>query len=210
MMKIFNMNRKGHFLFALVIAAITVVACGNKTANAASTADSLSADDATAQSEDYTPKRSDYTFRSEVRTINDDGEVRWDTIVVYLTDAKGHTQQLYSQAQPLDTATWSKGSIGKISEDDWNFDGIPDLQVCMGPMNSSMYGFGTIRLIISTMWKPKMPSSIPKSMPTRRLLSASGASTMRWKSSVTSGKMANWWKQNVNSCRARNWLTTKM
>ena len=137
MMKIFNMNRKGHFLFALVIAAITVVACGNKAGNAASTADSVSADSVTTQSDDYVPQRSDYSFRSEVRTIADDGEVRWDTIVVYLTDAKGHTQQLYSQAQPLDTVTWSKGSIGKISEDDWNFDGIPDLQVCMGPMNSS-------------------------------------------------------------------------
>jgi hypothetical protein len=33
---------------------------------------------------------------------------------------------------------WDKGSIGEISEDDWNFDGIPDLQVCTGPMN----GFG--------------------------------------------------------------------
>ena len=84
------------------------------------------------------PQRSDYSFRSDVRTVTEDGEVRWDTIVVYLTDAKGHTQELYSQALPLDTLNWNKGSIGEISEDDWNFDGIPDLQVCTGPMN----GFG--------------------------------------------------------------------
>lgn len=138
MMKSFNIAGKGQFLLSLMLVAMTMVACGNKTGNAASTADSVSADSITAQSDDYVPQRSDYTFRSEVRSIVDDGEVRWDTIVVYLTDAKGHTQQLFSQAQPLDTVNWSKGSIGKITEDDWNFDNIPDLQVCMGPMN----GFG--------------------------------------------------------------------
>ena len=84
------------------------------------------------------PTRSGYTFRSEVRTITEDDEVRWDTIVVYLTDARGQTTKLYSQALPLDTAQWNKASIGEITEDDWNFDGIPDLQVCTGPMN----GFG--------------------------------------------------------------------
>ena len=91
-----------------------------------------------AEDTDYVPQRSDYSFRSDVRTVNEDGEVRWDTIVVYLTDAKGYTQELYSQALPLDTLQWNKASIGEILEDDWNFDGIPDLQVCTGPMN----GFG--------------------------------------------------------------------
>ena len=86
----------------------------------------------------YVPQRSDYSFRTDVRTIKEDDEVRWDSIIVYLTDAKGQTQQLYSQAQPLDTVNWNKGSIGAIEEEDWNFDGIPDLQVCTGPMN----GFG--------------------------------------------------------------------
>ena len=87
---------------------------------------------------DNSPQRADYSFRTEVRTINEDGDVRWDSIIVYLTDASGHTQELYSQAQPLDTTNWEKGSIGEILEEDWNFDGIPDLQVCTGPMN----GFG--------------------------------------------------------------------
>ena len=91
-----------------------------------------------AEDTDYVPQRSDYSFRSDVRTITEDGEVRWDTIVVYLTDAKGHTQELYSQALPLDTLQWNKGSIGEILEDDWNFDGISDLQVGTGTMN----GFG--------------------------------------------------------------------
>ena len=91
-----------------------------------------------AEDTDYVPQRSDYSFRSDVRTVTEDGDVRWDSIIVYLTDAKGHTQELHSQALPLDTLQWNKGSIGEIVENDWNFDGIPDLQVCTGPMN----GFG--------------------------------------------------------------------
>ena len=118
------------FLTALMV----ISACGSKSPKATDSADST----LIAPDESYTPQRSDYTLRSEVRTINEDDEVRWDTIVVYLTDARGQTTNLYSQALPLDTIDWSKGSIGEITEDDWNFDGIPDLQVCTGPMN----GFG--------------------------------------------------------------------
>lgn len=77
MMKSFNIARKGQFLLSLMLVAMTMVACGNKAGNAASTADSVSADSVTAQSDDYVPQRSDYTFRSEVRSIVDDGEVRW-------------------------------------------------------------------------------------------------------------------------------------
>ena len=120
-------------LLMLFIGAIVLTACGNKTGKAVSSADSVIASD-----ESYVPQRSDYTFRSEVRTITEDDEVRWDTIVVYLTDARGNTQQLYSQALPLDTLNWKSASIGEITEEDWNFDDIPDLQVGMGPMN----GFG--------------------------------------------------------------------
>ena len=123
-------------LFLLVL--LTITACGNKTGNAIDSADSLATDSVIASDDIYVPTRSDYTFRSDVRTITEDDEVRWDTIVVYLTDARGQTSMLYSQALPLDTINWDKGSIGEITEDDWNFDGIPDLQVCMGPMN----GFG--------------------------------------------------------------------
>ena len=83
----------------------------------------------------YVPKRADYTFSTDVHTIVEDDVVRWDTIVVYLTDAQGNTQQFYTQALPLDTADWALGEIGEIEEEDWNFDGFPDLQVCMGPMN---------------------------------------------------------------------------
>ena len=60
------------------------------------------------------PQRSDYTFRTEVRALNDDGDVYWDTIVIYVTDAQGHTQQLYSKAQPLDTTVWRWKGIVRI------------------------------------------------------------------------------------------------
>ena len=123
-------------LFLLVLLAIS--ACGGQTGKASDSADSLSTDSVIDPDESYIPRRSEYTFRSEVRTINEDDEVRWDTIAVYLTDARGQTTTLYTQALPLDTLDWNKGDIGEITEDDWNFDGIPDLQVCTGPMN----GFG--------------------------------------------------------------------
>jgi len=122
----------------LLLVMLTITACGNKTGKTIDSADSLTTDSVMVSDDSFVPTRSDYSFRSEVRTITEDDEVRWDTIVVYLTDARGQTTKLYSQALPLDTVNWNKGSIGEITEDDWNFDGIPDLQVCTGPMN----GFG--------------------------------------------------------------------
>ena len=57
----------------LLIVAMMVAACGGQMS---------------AQDIDYVPQRADYSFRSDVRAINDDGDVRWDSIIVYLTDAK--------------------------------------------------------------------------------------------------------------------------
>ena len=140
-------------LFSLV--ATMLVACGGQK-SPQDGGHGIGIDSATvaqidAEETDYVPQRSDYSFRSDVRTITDDGEVRWDTIVVYLTDAKGHTQELHTQALPLDTLQWNKGSIGEILQDDWNFDGIPDLQVCTGPMN----GFGNYTYDV-WLWNDKM------------------------------------------------------
>ena len=113
------------------MAAMTLAACGGQK-SPQDGGHGIGIDNTTAvqnnsESASYVPQRSDYSFSSDVRTIKEDDEVRWDSIIVYLTDAKGHTQQLYSQALPLDTVNWSKGSIGSIEEEDWNFDGIPDL-----------------------------------------------------------------------------------
>ena len=125
--------KKVFFTIAIVTLLATMVSCGSKTAKGGDSDSTVVADSATvaqidAEDTDYVPQRSDYSFRSELRTITEDDEVRWDSIIVYLTDAKGHTQELYSQALPLDTLQWNKGSIGEILQDDWNFDGIPDPQ----------------------------------------------------------------------------------
>lgn len=117
-----------------------LVACGGGKKSPQDGGHGIGIDSATvaqinAEDTDYVPQRSDYSFRSDVRTITEEGEVFWDTIVVYLTDAKGHTQELYTKAMPLDTLNWDRTSIGEILQDDWNFDGIPDLQVGTGPMN---------------------------------------------------------------------------
>ena len=129
-------------IFVFTMAAMMLAACGGqnspKDGGHGAGIDSATIAQNNSENTSYVPQRSDYSFRSDVRTINEDDEVRWDSIIVYLTDAKGHTQELHSQAQPLDTINWNKGSIGAIEEEDWNFDGIPDLQVCTGPMN----GFG--------------------------------------------------------------------
>jgi len=123
------------------VAAVMMISCGGqKTPQHSGNGNGKQkevATDPAKTTDSYIPQRSDYSFRTEVRTIHEDDEVHWDTIIVYLTDGKGRTHELYTQATPLDTVYWSKSSIGTIEEEDWNFDGFPDLQVCQGPTNGS-------------------------------------------------------------------------
>ncbi len=125
-----------------VVAPVMMVGCGGQQsqqggANAGGKdKDSMTVAQPEAE-KSYVPQRADYTFRTDVRTCNNDGYVCWDSIIVYLTDGEGHTRELYSQATPLDTVYWSNYSMGAIEEKDWNFDGIPDLQVCLGPTNGN-------------------------------------------------------------------------
>ena len=110
-----------------LLLALFAIACANKPEGKVTVADTAKVNDETVAEtdDDYVPQRSEYSFRTEVRTIEEDGEVRW--------------------------ANWSKGSIGEILEDDWNFDGIPDLQVCTGPMN----GFGNFTYDV-WLWNDKV------------------------------------------------------
>lgn len=94
----------------------------------------------------YVPQRSDYKFRTEVTTREDDGTVIYDRVITYLTDARNHIDTLQSEALPLDTADWNRELIGEIMEMDFNFDGIPDLQIGTGLMNS--YGNFTYDIFI--------------------------------------------------------------
>ena len=81
-------------LFTLI--PMMLMACGGGKKSPQDGGHGIGIDSATvaqtnAEDADYVPQRSDYSFRSDVRTITEEGEVFWDTIVVYLTDAKGHT-----------------------------------------------------------------------------------------------------------------------
>ena len=82
-----------------LLLALFAIACANKPEGNVTVADTEKVNDETVAEtdDDYVPQRSEYSFRTEVKTIEEDDEVRWDTIIVYLTDAKGHTQKLYSQ-----------------------------------------------------------------------------------------------------------------
>ena len=107
------------------ICVMAIVACQNK----------QQGNTENATEDNYVPERSDYTFKTEVTVMDDEGYVTYDDIFVYVTDARGNTDTLVCEAMPLDTAFWSRSSIGVLTEEDYNFDGIPDLQVSLGPMN---------------------------------------------------------------------------
>lgn len=94
---------------------------------------SLLATSANAQKK-YVPKRGDYTFRTQVCTsVDEDGDSVVDSIITYVTNKKG-TYTLVSHPQPLNPEQWT--GFGDIVEDDINFDGIPDLMICLGPINA--------------------------------------------------------------------------
>lgn len=88
---------------------------------------------ATAQKK-YVPQRSDYSFRTQVCTTTDDeGETVTDSIITYVTN-KQDTYTVVSCTLPLNPEHWQ--GFGNIVEDDINFDGIPDLMICLGPINA--------------------------------------------------------------------------
>lgn len=84
----------------------------------------------------YVPERGDYTFKTRLCTKQWDEYTLADSIITYLTDKTGRIDTLVSWAIPLDIEYWT--GFGEILEEDINFDGIPDLQICLGPFN----GFG--------------------------------------------------------------------
>ena len=87
----------------------------------------------------YVPERSDFTFKTQVFQSCDEDDDQWchaDSILVYITDGIGRSVVRNVWAEPLDTANWN--GFGEILEEDINFDGYPDLQVCNGPVN--MFG----------------------------------------------------------------------
>jgi len=91
---------------------------------------------ATCKVKNYVPERGDYTFKTQVCATTDEEE-GWtlaDSVITTVTDKMGNSFTLVSLTQPLDTVFWR--GFGEIREDDINFDGIPDLMICLGPTNS--------------------------------------------------------------------------
>ena len=83
----------------------------------------------------YTPQRSDFSFKSQVCTsIDDDDNVVTDSIITFVIDKNGPVYAITSETLPLDVNFWT--GFGEIAEEDINFDGIPDLQICLGPTNA--------------------------------------------------------------------------
>lgn len=82
----------------------------------------------------YVPQRGDYTFKTQVFTTTDDDMTIADSIITTVTDKMGKSFTLVSYTEPLDPEYWR--GFGDIQEDDINFDGTPDLMICLGPTNS--------------------------------------------------------------------------
>lgn len=82
----------------------------------------------------YVPERKDYTFKTKVFTSSDDDFTVVDSIITTVTDKQGKSFLLVSYTEPLDPEYWR--GFGDIVEDDINFDGIPDLMICLGPTNA--------------------------------------------------------------------------
>lgn len=87
--------------------------------------------------EDETPaddegvKRSDYKFETQLIA---DEEGTMENIIVSMILPDGTVYKEEVEPVPLDTASWT--GFGTINEEDINFDGYPDLQVCLGPFNA--------------------------------------------------------------------------
>ena len=82
----------------------------------------------------YVPQRNDYTFKTKVFATDDnEGSMIADSIITYAKNKRG-TIKFVSYTQPLDTNQWR--GFGDIEEKDINFDGVPDLQICLGPTNA--------------------------------------------------------------------------
>ena len=91
------------------------------------------------ENEDYDPinnapviERNEYTFYTEVKVDEDD---MVQNIILHMDQGNGDEYIVECpNVQPLDTIFWH--GFGDIEEQDINFDGWPDVQVCLGPQNS--------------------------------------------------------------------------
>ena len=136
----------------LLAAALTLAACNSKD-NQRSTAESNAENETElAEASDdkpQLPKRDDFTFATDLIVESDEdlGAIA-DSIVVHVKLNGKEYLTLGCTPIPLDTTHWT--GFGDIIEDDINFDGFADLQVCLGPSNY----FGN-HVYDAWLWNPK-------------------------------------------------------
>ncbi|MCR4809821.1 MAG: hypothetical protein K5896_08165 [Prevotella sp.] len=97
-------------------------------------------------------ERADYKF--DTKLVTDDEGTAEKIIVTMTNTVFGMSTESEVEAVPLDTNTWT--GFGNIREDDINFDGYPDLMVCLGPFNS--YGNFTYA---AWLWNQDMHDFVP-------------------------------------------------
>ncbi len=123
-------------IYLMMLAASTLLVFSCKSDKRSHSDAALDDEDKVEQAEekkDFEPERKDFTFRTDV-VVDDENTV--EKVFVHIIPSRG--KEVVEECQytlPLDTTSWT--GIGKIEEEDINFDGYPDLQVCAGPMNSS-------------------------------------------------------------------------
>lgn len=97
-------------------------------------------------------ERADYTFYTKV--IADENNTAEKIIVTMKNNMFDMSFDSEVEPVPLDTTFWT--GFGNIREDDINFDGYPDLMVCLGPFNS--YGNFTYA---AWLWDQDMHDFVP-------------------------------------------------
>ena len=134
--------KRTHLILLATALTLTISSCKDqKQGNATSDADNDNvemADKATASDDKAPlPERGEFSFATDLLVENDeDGAPIADSIVVHIKLKGKDYLTLGCTAMPLDTTYWT--GFGDVKEDDINFDGFADLQVCLGPSN----GFG--------------------------------------------------------------------
>lgn len=132
---------KAYILIMALFAVLAMSSCNNGKNHKSSDEDDpeteltdtdFDDDEDTGQDVSDQPERADYTFSTKV--IADEDDTAKKIIVTMMNSKFDKSFKSEIEPIPLDTTFWH--GFGDIREDDINFDGYPDLMVCLGPSNT--------------------------------------------------------------------------